>query len=69
MTRATLKARVNWLQGLPGSGKVTALSELPAIVLTENPDVPGRYEGRFTAPAEEGYYQLETAVQIPLQDG
>lgn len=66
--RATLKARVNWLQGLPGSGAVTSPAELPAIVLTENTDVPGRYDGRFTAPAQEGYYQLETQLQIPLQD-
>lgn len=66
--RAILKARVNWLQGLPGSTEVMAPSELPAIVLNENPDVPGQYEGHLMAPAQEGYYQLETQMRIPLQD-
>lgn len=66
--RAALKARVNWLQGLPGSSESTAPGQLPAIVLTEDSNVPGRYVGQVTAPAQEGYYQLETRMQIPLQD-
>ena len=64
---ASCRARVNWLQGLPGGGVSTAPAELPAIVLAASPDNKGEYLGRFTAPATEGYYQVETRIQIPRQ--
>lgn len=64
---ARCRARVNWLQGLPGGSTVTAPPELPAIVLTGSADTEGVYQGSFTAPATEGYYQVETRIEIPRQ--
>jgi hypothetical protein len=53
-----------WHQALPGGGQAPAAAKFSKVNLWESEQMPGRYEGSLSAPANEGYYQLKATVRV-----
>lgn len=67
VSRASITAKLSWRQALPGLAEPDRQPAATEIELREHPDQPGRYEGRLTAPLQEGYYQIQASILIPNQ--
>jgi hypothetical protein len=60
---ADVKMKLNFRESLPGAEEITSPPLSEEIRLEESDQIAGRYEGSVTAPAVEGYYQLEAAIK------
>jgi hypothetical protein len=49
---------------LPGTTQAISPQQVPIARLAESDEVKGRYEGSLRAPETEGYYRLQTVVNI-----
>lgn len=65
VTDATVEAQLVWLQELPLSQHTAPPADLPAFSLAQDTRVAGLYKGRFRAPSQEGYYELQTTLSAP----
>jgi pimeloyl-ACP methyl ester carboxylesterase len=62
---ADVKASLIFHSPLPGSSPASPPAAAPEVRLKPVKDTPGRYEARWKAPAEPGYYRLQGRVRIP----
>ena len=60
---AEVQVQLTWQEGLPYWPGYEPSAPMPAQPLAEKS--AGRYEGRLTAPDEQGYYRLEATVAVP----
>lgn len=65
---ARLSVRLRWLDSLPGAPKTRRPRTRPAVQFDKVKDRRGEWQATLTAPAAEGYYQLELGVHLPSGD-
>lgn len=61
VSEARVEVRFLWLQALPGAIQTTPLTPIAKERIWES-ETAGRYIASLTAPAIEGYYQLEIII-------
>jgi len=62
---AFIQVMLAWYDTLPGNVEPDVPPEALSIDLLESADDPGRYEGAFTAPLQEGIHRLTAVVRAP----
>jgi hypothetical protein len=65
VSAASIQVALTWYDNLPGDDAPAASPATQNIDLLERADQPGRYEGTFTAPLQEGVYRLTAIVHAP----
>lgn len=63
----SVRGAVHWLQGLPLSPNTAPVKMPRPFQFRADPQMTGRYHATFQAPAQEGYYELETTIAVADQ--